>query len=273
MLSLLRAWHPEVQVQRLQRLPGGVSATVTACEVVLGQGPARRVVVRQGPGTSAQQAALLRRLWAAGLPVPEPLYQAPGGMITAFVEGRSGTEAGADPVQLAAFLARLQALPPVDWPLAPLGEVPAAGPQLDDSLSEGRLRAALVTVPRPVGKTTLLHGDLWPGNTLWHAGQLSAVIDWEDAALGHPLADVGNTRLELLFFQGEEAMDAFTQTYTALSGQALTDLPYWDLRVALRPCGRLHTWGLPAALEQQLRERHRTFTEAALRSFAVSLPG
>ncbi len=33
---------------------------------------------------------------------------------------------------------------------------------------------------------------------LWKDGQLVAVIDWEDAPLGDPLADVANSRLESL---------------------------------------------------------------------------
>jgi aminoglycoside phosphotransferase (APT) family kinase protein len=36
---------------------------------------------------------------------------------------------------------------------------------------------------------SLLHGDYWPDNTLWRDGRLVCVIDWEDAALGDPLAD------------------------------------------------------------------------------------
>jgi aminoglycoside phosphotransferase (APT) family kinase protein len=38
----------------------------------------------------------------------------------------------------------------------------------------------------------LLHGDFWPGNALWRDGALVAILDWEDAAIGDPLADVAN---------------------------------------------------------------------------------
>ena len=27
----------------------------------------------------------------------------------------------------------------------------------------------------------LMHGDYWPGNTLWKDGRLVGIIDWEDA--------------------------------------------------------------------------------------------
>jgi aminoglycoside phosphotransferase (APT) family kinase protein len=36
------------------------------------------------------------------------------------------------------------------------------------------------------------------------------VLDWEDAAIGDPLADVANVRLELLWARGIEAMEPFT---------------------------------------------------------------
>jgi aminoglycoside phosphotransferase (APT) family kinase protein len=85
----------------------------------------------------------------------------------------------------------------------------------------------------------VLHGDFWPGNVLWHGGRVSAVIDWEDAAVGDALSDVGNARLELLFFMGRRAMDAFTREYGALTGAILAGLPYWDLRAAVRKAGRM----------------------------------
>jgi thiamine kinase-like enzyme len=111
-----------------------------------------------------------------------------------------------------------------------------------------------------------LHGDYWPGNLVWRAGALVAVIDWEDARVGDPLADLANSRLELLFFFGAEAMQTFTTRYLAGAAADLdvAHLPYWDLCAALRPCSKLSTWGLEAALEQQLRERHHTFVAQAL---------
>ena len=63
----------------------------------------------------------------------------------------------------------------------------------------------------------LLHGDFWPGNILWRYGQLVAVIDWEDAALGDPLADVANSRLEILWAFGIDAMQSFTHYYQSLT--------------------------------------------------------
>ena len=44
-------------------------------------------------------------------------------------------------------------------------------------------------------------------------GRLVGVIDWEDAALGDPLADLANSRLEILWAFGDEAMERFTREY------------------------------------------------------------
>lgn len=91
---------------------------------------------------------------------------------------------------------------------------PPAAP--DDALGEGTIRAALAgwppadaTAPQP------LHGDYWPGNVLWRAGRLAAIIDWEDAALGDPLADLANCQFELLWAWGRGAMQQFTAEYLA----------------------------------------------------------
>ncbi|MFC4637645.1 phosphotransferase family protein [Deinococcus hohokamensis] len=259
--ELLRAWP----------LTGGVSAQVTALEVRQG-GQIRRLVVRaygerdlkRRPDLAALEDALLGQLNAAGVPVPRPVFQTSGVLVTTFVEGVGGVEAPADPLALADVLAQIHAVPVAGLALAPL---PAPGPPSaspDESLSESRIRAALAGWPPAPAASVLLHGDFWPGNTLWHGGRLAAVIDWEDAALDDPLADVGNARLELLWAQGEAAMQAFTRRYARQTDQDLRHLPYWDLRAALRPCGRLHTWGLDPATLAQMRARHTTFVRQAL---------
>jgi aminoglycoside phosphotransferase (APT) family kinase protein len=63
---------------------------------------------------------------------------------------------------------------------------------------------------------------------------LVAVIDWEDAVLGEPLADLAISRLDLLWIFGLEAMNAFTRHYQSLLSLDYTQLPYWDLVAALR---------------------------------------
>ena len=71
-------------------------------------------------------------------------------------------------------------------------------------------RLASGDVEQDLNRRVVLHGDYWPGNVLWQDGRLVAVIDWEDASLGDPLADLATARVELLCRYGDDAMERFT---------------------------------------------------------------
>ncbi len=269
-------------------LTGGVSASVTALEVEGGDGRRQKWVVRRHGAAdlsrNAQIAALefrlLQLVHGAGLAVPEPIYldrscmlfPAPV-LVTAYVEGEAAFtpgDLGSYLRQLAAFLARLHAITPATADLSFLppghresGHRPA---DLDASMSEGEIRHALQTCA-PLCRhndPVLLHGDFWPGNVLWRNEKLAAVIDWEDAALDDPLADVANARLELLWAFDAPAMERFTEEYRSLTSTDFTHLPYWDLCSALRPVGKLETWGLEPSVEATMRIKHQHFVEQAL---------
>jgi aminoglycoside phosphotransferase (APT) family kinase protein len=128
-----------------------------------------------------------------------------------------------------------------------------------------RLRASLLAAwPfRHSDPPTLLHGDFWSGNLLWRAGQLVAVIDWEDAKVGDPLADLAKARLELLWFHGEVAMRRFTESYLELTGRDRDNLAIWDLYVAWWSGSRLSGWGLAPDAERSMRAGLNRFIELA----------
>jgi len=111
--------------------------------------------------------------------------------------------------------------------------------------------------------TVLLHGDYWPGNLLWQEGELTGVIDWEDAKLGDPLADLANTRLEVLWVFGQQAMADFTALYCSLTAVDCSQLPWWDLWVALRAAPKLSGWGLPAPMAKKMRDLLEQFIRQA----------
>ena len=48
---------------------------------------------------------------------------------------------------------------------------------------------------------------------MWRDGRLVAVIDWEDARIGDPLADLACARVELRCEYGSEATGSFTERY------------------------------------------------------------
>lgn len=286
--KLLRKWE----------LKGGISAQVTALEIERSDGQREKMIIRRhsdadlkrNPHAAADEFKLLQRLKSVGLPVPTPYYLGQSGeifstpyIVIEFIEGQ--TEFVPNHItdfilQLAVNLIRIHQVDcsNLDFSFLPkqeklyavkLGERPA---NLDESLDEGRIRDALEPVwPLPHGnKEGLLHGDFWPGNTLWKGNRLAAVIDWEDAALGDPLADVANGRLEILWAFGIDAMNDFTHQYKSMNEIDFTNLPYWDLCAALRPASRISEWGLDEHTEKTMRQRHKWFISQAFDKLSVN---
>jgi aminoglycoside phosphotransferase (APT) family kinase protein len=284
---LVQRIEPDAGLRRVWPLTGGVSAQVTAVEIGRARGETTRLIVRRhGEVDRARNARiardeyrLLRIVRAHGVAAPKPyhldescdLFPTPI-VVVEYVDG----ETEFAPSDLAAYLSRMAAQLATIHGVTDSSELSflrreefglgATPSVLDTALSEDRIREALASAPSLAGRNApvLLHGDYWPGNILWRDGELVAVVDWEDASVGDPLADLGNTRLEILWAFGVDAMNDFTHCYRALTTVDLTDLPYWDLRAALRPCSKLAGWGLDAATEHRMRELHGRFVTAAI---------
>jgi aminoglycoside phosphotransferase (APT) family kinase protein len=285
---LLRTW----------RLEGGVSAQVMAIEIALPDGQTRKLIVRQhgeadlkrNPNIATVQFRLLQILQSSGISTSAPYYVDQTAVIFAtpclvleYIEGvpEFAPADVADFVrQAATHLAAIHRVNASvhDLSFLPnhtssitrkLGERPE---KLDDSLDEGLIRDKLEAV-WPLSQrndTVLVHGDFWPGNLLWKAGQLVGIVDWEDAALGDPLADVGNTRLEILWAFGTEAMKRFTEHYQSLmTAVDFSNLPYWDLCAALRAAFKIAEWAGDDAKERKMRERHQWFVSKAFEKIDV----
>ncbi|MBH5319680.1 phosphotransferase [Paenibacillus sp. GSMTC-2017] len=280
--NLLRFWH----------MSGGVSAQVTAIEMTTSENQRRKLIVRRhgevdrkrDPHIANNEYQLLRLLSAQGIALAEPYFVDDSGeiftdpyIVMAFVDG----ETDFNPQQVNDYMEQLATgLASIHNTRCSREEVAflychqsaitdklnTPSVILDESLDEGIIRDTLKSVwPLPkTNKESILHGDFWPGNILWRNGQLVAVIDWEDAAWGDPLSDVGNARLEVLWTFGEEAMTAFTETYARMMPAIdMKQLPYWDLCAALRPASQLSNWGLDEETETKMRERHRWFVQEA----------
>jgi aminoglycoside phosphotransferase (APT) family kinase protein len=264
---------------------------VTALEIEHADGTAQKVVVREygaadlasDPQIAEHEFRLLQHLHTAGLPVPQAYAVDQSGallptpcIVVEFVDGHTEfapADLDVSLLQLVRQLARihqvsgntLDFLPNQTEKMAEkLRQRPA---QLDASINEGRIRAALENCfPLQHNPTCLLHGDYWLGNILWRDGQIAAIIDWEDAAIGDPLADLANARLELVFAFGIEAMQAFTRHYQAQTLLDYANLPYWDLCAALKPAHKISEWA--GDTEHRWRAGHAVFVAQAFERLA-----
>lgn len=292
---LVRYIEPDATLLTSEPLKGGISAEVTALRIKRPDGEIMRLIVRQhgpadlasNPQISAQEFRLLQTLHQMGLPVPQPLYLVPGGIIAEppcivleYIEG----EPAFAPVDLLAFiqesaryLAQIHHIPITELDYLPrqtaffTRKITTPPARLNTVLGEATLRARLLELwpwP-PINPLCFLHGDYWPGNLLMHEGTIIAIIDWEDAALGDPMSDLANMRLEMLWFFGMEGMHQFTQAYLAYAPDVdLTYLPHWDLCAALRPISKMTQWTEDETLARTMRERHRQFVQQALQALA-----
>ncbi|HEY6724939.1 MAG TPA: phosphotransferase [Polyangiaceae bacterium] len=292
---ILEYGFPGCRIDRVSELEGGVSARAVVVDLVLAGSTFRRVVVRRPRrGTAEATRGALRAEFAllgwcrrVGVPAPQPYFvdERRGAIVLEYIEGEvelsfSGLESRIS--QMAEQLARLHQFP-VGSELSflesrstsaerDIHESPLA---LDASLNEAELRSRLRRLwPwAQHNPEVLLHGDYWPGNLLWREGKLVAVLDWEEPAVGDPLADLAIARLDVLWAFGEAAMQRLTECYRAVSRIEWSQLPHWDLWAALRPMSRLARWApayatphlsRPDVTELSMRQGHRRFVEQAL---------
>jgi aminoglycoside phosphotransferase (APT) family kinase protein len=293
------------------RLAGGISARMDALHVQMGDSTTRKMIVRRpgerallhNPHAAADEFRILQIVQGIGMKTQQPyLLDASGEifakpyLIVEYIEGEAryaAADANHCVTQIATQLARLHSVrapctirtggAPLALHFLPhhaeritrmLQQRPVV---LDSSLDEARIRRILQAVwplPSP-GGDVLLHGDFWPGNLLWQGGELVAVIDWEDAAVGNPLADFATTRLDLLWIFGREALQTFSRSYQTLTRCDLSQLPYWDLLAALRSASRLAEWaagwaelGRGDITEATMRGERRWFVEQAFARLA-----
>jgi aminoglycoside phosphotransferase (APT) family kinase protein len=287
--QIVKKINPTAQLTDFKKLEGGVSAQVFALDAQMSDGTIQKLVVRQygdanlkaDSSIATHEYQLLESLYSRGLPVPKPyltdesrnILPSPY-LVAGFIDGQTIDEpANAIPYvqQMAEVLAKIHEVEAPSFLPDQQGvftDKLAERPQhSDESLSESEIRETLARhwPPQQQNHSVLLHGDFWPGNTMWRDGKLVGVIDWEDAAVGDPLADLSNGRLEILMFFGVESMNAFTHHYQSLApGLNYDNLPYWDLCASLRPAGQMADWGLDEATLQKLQTGHKQFIDQAM---------
>lgn len=247
---------PQSKLRRVWSLQGGLSASMVALEIQQPDGQSRQLIVRsqQQAGVAHNEFRLLQITHRLGLKTPIPYFLDLSGLILVtpylvidYIEGVmtfAPANLESHLQQLATHLAQIHSVDLAQNDLAFLPENVAGCAELRRERPSPssvfpdatRIRATLAALRpmSPKNKVTLLHGDFWPGNSLWQDGQLTAVIDWEDAAQGDPLIDLARSRSEIVWIFGFEALDSFTRHYQAQMALDYSQLPCWDLCAALR---------------------------------------
>ena len=112
-------------------------------------------------------------------------------------------------------------------------------------------------------ETTFVHRDFRTGNYLVHDGKLAGLLDWEFAALGNPLEDIGWICAKCWCFRHEHHIvggvadiDDFIPAYEAASGRKVPPeaLRYWQVMAHVR-------WAIIALQQAQ---RHLSGVEPSL---------
>jgi len=250
---------PSGRVLRSWALEGGISATMTAFEVEYSDGRTETLIARK-PGDWARgrcanvvdvEFRRLQALEAAGIKVPQPRFVSQDEFyVVSYIEGRPELNPGDRTDFLTKYAHQLAQIHRTDasgWDADLLtldpGNLGPCRTEPSERFQETMVYDWLAANPRKApNKTVLRHGDFWPGNVIWKDGEIAGVIDWEEACLGEPLADVGICRLDLLWDHGPAGMEEFTELYKAEMDLDYSDLPYWDLVASLRPMSHLAEW-------------------------------
>ena len=106
----------------------------------------------------------------------------------------------------------------------------------------------------PGGPAAFIHRDYHPGNTLWAAGMLTAIVDWTTASWGAPSVDVAPMRANLAMSFGVDTAEEFLAAYRNVVGGSIAHDPSWDLRVAVDVLPDLPPGRRPSARVARLDE-------------------
>lgn len=218
-----------VSIINMEKLSGGAIQENWALSVAFSSGPMagmQKLVLRTDAPSSilasmsrAQEFVLLKLAFDAGVTVPEPLWSC----TDVDVLGRSffvmrrvpgvaeGHKLVKDPslggdllMRLGKELARIHTIVPPSEPLSFLS-VPADVTAMRD-IEQYRTWLDELSAPHPVlewglswlernaprsDEIVLTHRDFRTGNFMVDAGEISGILDWEFAAWGDPMADIG----------------------------------------------------------------------------------
>ena len=287
-----------VSVNGIQLLSGGAIQQNWEIRVAIDGGAragAHTWVLRtDAPATVAfslpreREFEIIRFANAQGLRAPEPLFLCNDATVIGrpffVMEKLPGVAAGHKVVrlaldrralacELAQVAARIHAIRP------PLADLPFLKTFLArDVIASCRAYLDALDEPHPVlewglrwceqhapaqEETTFVHRDFRTGNYLVHEGKLSGLLDWEFAALGNPLEDIGWICAKCWCFRHEHHivggvadLDDFLAAYEAASGRKVRndELRYWQVMAHSR-------WAIIALQQAQ---RHLSGVEPSI---------
>ena len=264
--ALLQKVLPGGSLTKIELLPGSFSNHTHLIETRLANGKSHKVVVRRykvfGDYDRGEKARrefktfeLLNR---HHVPAPEPvLLDEAGdilgspGIVTRFVKGNLRMEVPSNAVdwarKLAQTLARIHSIPcgkdekefllrgnaEASWFLK--YEIPPRYMQDYPGGADLWYTMRDLSSNLPANTPTLLHIDYWSGNILWYEDQISAVLDWEEAAYGDPAIDVAYALMNIVLMGSPHAADEFLRAYESGMGHPTENLAFWELAASVRP--------------------------------------
>jgi aminoglycoside phosphotransferase (APT) family kinase protein len=227
--------------------------------------------------------AALRFLRASGIACPEPIFCDQTGtllgspiIVTRLVPGAQILAHPANPLwaeQAPTVAALLASIHMLDCPAALAASLPDATTQatwflrssIPDYMLEHPDGASIWEIVHQQfarlqpAEPALVHGDYWSGNILWDSGQISGLLDWENAAFGEPGFDVANCRMEMIIDGMDAAAETFLRTYETLTGKEVVNLGLYELVVAVQPMWQR----APFLTTAPYQERFRRFVASA----------
>ena len=194
---------------------------------------------------------VMRWLYGQGLPLPK-LYASgaeSGGdfLLMTRVPGRgSRGEAGSisesQTDALARLLARLHGLTPPGTVRAALPEVTVAGElarlrEIGQECGNGGLIDAVdQLLVQELGEhpPCVLHGDPDIAKVLCDARGITALLGWENSAMGDPRWDVARIVNRLRSLESEAFVDAFCAAYEDQAARLLSEMSFWEALTAIQ---------------------------------------
>ena len=270
--QVAKAINPSARVVSTRKLDGGISSRMNVLEYQPPGSIARKIVTRQywefsNPEEDNHlfgESAVLRALIENGVPAPDvvidleaasKIFGRPA-IVISYLEG-APNPAPHDPDnwarQLATALAQIHSTTVTPQLMTVVGsadnEITKWMTQTEpsDRFKKHALSIELRNVMRRLwpsvdtSATHLLHGDFWPGNTIWDGETLLAIVDWEGPALGEPMLDVGYFLTDAVYF-GIDIEDTFLEVYAQASENPIKDLLFWKMAATARAMPDVGPW-------------------------------